>query len=192
MKPIRLQRSDLSFPVHLRLRLATVQISHNGASLRARRTHLAPRFILRPIRRIRTVEMVHSGCVAQAVFLFQNGDLHVESTLEDAAGYMEPVDVEAGEYDVVYDITGAIYLPVVEENQTLLLATGATDYADLVIRLKRFGDAAGVNFPTGDPDFTLTAARAVAEWEWRLRWPKRPAWLSRWIHGSEPPRFARL
>jgi hypothetical protein len=37
----------------------------------------------------------------------------------------------------------------------------------------------------GDVD-PLSFAAAESKWEWEHRWPKRPRWLSRRLHGDDP------
>jgi hypothetical protein len=123
------------------------------------------------------------------MFVFGKGDLHVAATPEEAAGFMEAVDVDAGEYEAIYDDTGASYNPLVEQDRVRLAPTGAGDFADLVSRLQNFGGRAGLSLPEATPDFPLAVARIVAERQWGHRWPKRPTWLARRLYGSEPPRF---
>lgn len=128
--------------------------------------------------------------MARAIFTFMHGDASVDESPEKAAGGMEAVDVKAGEYEVICDDSGLIYEPrVIEKYQVQLVPTERRDYNDLVHRLRDFGDRAGLNMPVGVTDFPVQAARVIAEWEWSRRWPKRPAWLSRRIHGSRPPTF---
>lgn len=127
--------------------------------------------------------------MVRAVFSFLHGDLSVAESSEKAAGSMEAIDVERGEYEVIYDDTGVRYEPVVDGYQVRLQPTETQDYEDLVARLKAFAERAGLDLPADGPDFPVLAARRISEEDWKHRWPKRPAWLSRRLHGSEPPRF---
>jgi hypothetical protein len=128
--------------------------------------------------------------MARAIFMFMHGDLAVGQSPEEAAGGMEAVDVETGVYEVVYDDTGLVYEPiVVEKYQVRLVPTQRRDYDDLVGRLINFGLRAGLELNEEATVFPLAAARSVAEWERERRWPKRPRWLHRRIHGSQPPQF---
>jgi hypothetical protein len=128
--------------------------------------------------------------MARAIFMFMHGDMAVDPSPEKAAGGMEAVDVEAGEYDAIYDI-GLVYEPIVENYRVRLIPTETRDYEDLVRRLTDFGSRAGLVLPDEGPDFPVAVARRVAAWDWEHRWPKRPKWLSRRIHGSQPPQFDR-
>jgi len=121
------------------------------------------------------------------IFMFMHGDAAVDESPERAAAGMEPVDVEAGEYEVIYDGSGLVYEPIVVEKYRVRLApTKRRDLDDLVRRLREFGDRAGLAMPDDSHNFTLEAARVLAAWEWGRRWPKRPRWLSQRIHGVGP------
>jgi len=130
--------------------------------------------------------------MVRAMFSFILGDLAVHESPQQAAASMEAIDVEAGDYEAIYDQDGVLYQPVVEGAQVELRATEIRDYHDLVSRLKAFRELAGLALPEDAPDFPLAMARIVAERSWKRRWPKRPAWLSRRIHGPGPPRFDSL
>lgn len=71
--------------------------------------------------------------MASAFFLFGDGDLSVEPTIDSAAGYMEPIDVRNGEYEAVFDETGRRYaVDVVGETtrltrRTKLISTISSD-----------------------------------------------------------------
>jgi hypothetical protein len=124
-----------------------------------------------------------------AIFMFGDGGPVVRSTTEEASAFMEAVDVENGEYDVVYDESGLILRPQVQDRQVHLLPTESVDLSDLIRRLSEWCQTKGVSLDSHSAAFPAQVARRIAESEWRTRWPKRPAWLSRMIHGSTPPRF---
>jgi hypothetical protein len=65
---------------------------------------------------------------------------------------MEALDVENGEYHVLYTLEGRVVL-------------------------------------TSDPVDFVAVANEVLRREWNSRWPKRPKWLSRRIHGEHPPQI---
>ena len=73
------------------------------------------------------VSPIRRGCepalMASALFLFGDGDLRVEPTIESAAGYMEPIDLRNGEYDAVFDETGRRYAVDVVGETTRLTRT---------------------------------------------------------------------
>jgi hypothetical protein len=124
-----------------------------------------------------------------AIFMFGDGGPVVRSTTDEASDFMEAVDVENGEYDVVYDESGLILRPRVQDRQVHLLPTESGDYGDLIRRLSEWCQANGVSPDSHSADFPAQVARRISESEWRTSWPKRPAWLSRMIHGSTPSRF---
>jgi hypothetical protein len=124
-----------------------------------------------------------------AIFMFGDGGPVVRSTTEEASDFMEAVDVENGEYDVVYDESGLILRPQVQGRRVHLLPTGSGDHGDLIRRLSEWCQTNGLSLDSHSADFPAQVARRIAEAEWRTRWPKRPAWLSRMIHGSAPSRF---
>jgi hypothetical protein len=123
-----------------------------------------------------------------AIFMFGDGGPVVRSTTEEASDFMEAVDVENGEYDVVYDETGLILRPHVQDRQVHLLPTESGDNGDLFRRLSEC-QTNGISLDSHSGDFPAQVARRIAASEWSNRWPKRPAWLSRMIHGSTPPTF---
>jgi len=128
--------------------------------------------------------------MVRAIFLFMHGDLTVAESPQKAAASMEAVDVEAGEYEAIFDDSGVLYEPAVDGRKVArLLPTENRDYEDLVARLNAYGERAGLALPVGDPDLPVFAARCIAERAWQRRWPKRPGWLSRRLHDSGPPRF---
>jgi hypothetical protein len=123
----------------------------------------------------------------RAFFLFGDGDIHVESTAERLSGWMEAIDVRNGEYDDgIFDDTGRRYEPDVVGEEVRLVATDEIDLPLLLDRLREFVTRAGLAVEpvnAGDP---VAIAAIIAGWEWDDRWPKRPRWLSRLIHGDRP------
>jgi len=126
--------------------------------------------------------------VTGPVFTFSiDGYVRVHLSPEKAAGWMEAIDVEGGEYEVIYDDSGLVYEPdVVGDRRVALVPTDRRDLDDLVRRLEAFGERTGLRMPEARPGFTQGAAEVLAAWEWDRRWPKRPRWLSRRIHGPGP------
>ena len=124
-----------------------------------------------------------------AIFMFGDGGPVVRDTVEHASGFMEAVDVENGEFDAVYDETGLILRPEVENRKVRLLPTESADFDDLIRRLTDWCQTQGASLDSESGDFPIQVARQMAESEWNARWPKRPLWLSRRIHGTSPPTF---
>ena len=123
----------------------------------------------------------------RAFLIFGGPDLRVEPDVATAAGFMEPIDIENGEYDAVFDNTGRLYRFGVVGKATRLEATDETDLDSLRCRLRALADQ-GAFRAMGplDLDDPLAVAVAVSRWEWEHRWPRRPLWLSRRLHGPHP------
>jgi len=119
--------------------------------------------------------------------IFGGGDLQVEPDRSAAAGFMEPVDIENGEYDAVFDNTGRHYRFWVVGKATKLEATDEIDLEALRWRLRTLADQGAFrDFGPLEVDDPLLVAAAVSRWEWEHRWPRRPLWLSRRLHGAQP------
>jgi hypothetical protein len=123
----------------------------------------------------------------RAFLIFGGSALQVEPDVAAAAGFMEPVDIENGEYDAVFDNTRRIYRFWVVGKTTKLEATDETDLESLRRRLRALADQ-GAFRAIGplDVDDPLAVAAAVSRWEWEHRWPRHPLWLSRRLHGTHP------
>ena len=119
-----------------------------------------------------------------ALFVFDRDDwCSVFPTVADAENDLEVADVEVGEY-VVFDQDGTVFEARVDEMRVRLRATGERDAAQLAARLDRFTREQGIE-PAGDDVIDVGNAILAAAWE--ERWPKRPRWLARRIHGDERP-----
>lgn len=123
----------------------------------------------------------------RAFFLFASDGLRVEPDITLAAGYMEPVDVENGEYEAVFDDTGRSYRFWVEGETTQIEPAEQVDLAALRQRLRAL-DREGhfVGLEGVDADDPLSVAVAVSRWDWEHRWPRRPRRLARRLHGEQP------
>lgn len=71
-----------------------------------------------------------------AAFIFAVDGLHIEPNLDQAVAYLEPIDVENGEYEAVYDQTGRRYDITVVAGTTVLEATDEADPDELIARLR--------------------------------------------------------
>jgi hypothetical protein len=143
--------------------------------------------------RLRHHQAVPDSC---AVFVFANDDplpMAFESTAA-AEGYIEAIDVENGVYDkldsrsglhgAVYAVDGRVINARVRDGVVALVITTQHDVADLRSRL---ADAAERGLVTGDPSDPVAVARALLQAQWNSRWPQRPRWLDRRLHGDTPP-----
>lgn len=102
---------------------------------------------------------------------------------DDAARYMEAIDVKAGEYPAIYTDQGNIIEASAARQTVVLTDTGRSDSDDLTRRITRYAQRVGAPIPTD----RIAFANAVLRAEWDVRWPQRPRWLSRRIHGETPP-----
>lgn len=120
----------------------------------------------------------------RAIFVFTaDQDFLAFPSLQDAAGYMEAVDVQAAEYPAIYTDQGNVIEASAAGQTVALTDTGRNDSSDLTFRISRYAQMVGVPIPTDRVAF----ANAVFRAEWKARWPQRPRWLSRRIHGETPP-----
>ena len=122
-----------------------------------------------------------------AVLVFnRDGDVMAFPHLDVAAGWMEAVDVLEGEYEAAYTIDGRELTIVAERDSPVSLrVTDVRDVADLRTRLARSGMHMGLSF---DLSNLSAVANYLMRREWERRWPRRPRWLSRLVHGDGPPR----
>jgi hypothetical protein len=132
---------------------------------------------------------VGSSTSMAAIFMFGGGGPEVRNSVESASSYMEAIDVQNGEYEVVYDDLGLVYMPQVEGHQVRLVPTDTRNRDDLIRRLAVYSEMLGLALDPDSQDFPIEVARSIADSEWSRRWPKRPRWLSRRMHGSGPPDF---
>lgn len=117
--------------------------------------------------------------------MFGDGQMDVERNIVRAAGYMEPIDVENGEFEAVFDESGRRYHFSVVNGATQLQATDEFDLDALKERLREHAPATR-SLEGFNPDDPTAAAAAICRFEWEHRWPRRPRWLSRRLHGHQP------
>ena len=119
-----------------------------------------------------------------AVFVFdRDGDLNLFADLGDAEGWLEAVDVELGEYSHVFLHDGTV-VQVGTSGETVALEPGADhDHARLQSLIFDYQCRVPGAPRTAVP---LDFANQWLQQEWEARWPKRPAWLAHWLHGSAP------
>jgi len=121
----------------------------------------------------------------RALFLFGEGGLNVEPSIDRAAGFMEPIDVRNGEYEAVFDESGRRYNFNVVNKTIHLQATDELDADGLTDRLRAQARATD-SLEGFDPDDPMATAAAISRFEWEHRWPRWPKWLSRRLHGDGP------
>ena len=127
------------------------------------------------------------------IFVFDRaGDLDID--IVGGPSGMEAIDVSDGEYPAAYSLSGdRIRIEVRGHPQTgdvVFVATGENALGELEARVRAYAERVGLSTEdTGD--LLIDVANALAMNDWQSRWPKRPGWLSRRMHGTGPARFAR-
>lgn len=119
-----------------------------------------------------------------AVFVFDtSGDLNVFASLGDAAGWMEAIDVDDGEYAAAYLADGTVLRLSTDSNRVVLTPVPERDLPGLTAAVGQYerrlhGQA--------EVDDLVRYANAWLRREWEAAWPRRPQWLARRLHGAEP------
>jgi len=120
------------------------------------------------------------------VFVFDtSGDLNVFASVDHAAGWLEAVDVDLGEYAAAYLLDGTVLELSTAEERVILERTDRKDLTTLMARLRAHQRAVGR--PEEDSDLVAFANEVMRE-EWEGRWPRPPRCLKRWFPGKGPPR----
>ena len=135
-----------------------------------------------------TVRTMRQEAEPQAVFVFYEDGSGVDAfaSLPDLAAELEAIDVRNGEY-TFFTADGRVIRGVVNGGaaRDFELHVTQEDAADLLRQrletaLPRIGiDAALATSP-------LSAAQALIDAQWAVRWPRKPTWLDRRPHGSKP------
>jgi hypothetical protein len=119
-----------------------------------------------------------------AVFVFSEDPVPIVFTsLADAAGQMEAIDVDSGEYQTLYTLDGRVVRASTRGQRVILEVSTERDEDDLRRRLTEWSDTGHL---TSDPGDLVAVANELLRDEWDGRWPKRPRWLSRRLHGDGP------
>jgi hypothetical protein len=116
------------------------------------------------------------------LFVFADDGLHVFRDMGAVVSYVEVPDVEDGVYEALFTVSGEVIEAETAGRHVVLRPTGRTDLAELRRRLKE--NAHGFE---SDPANVDAVAREMLLASWEARWPKRPRWLDRRLHGTEPP-----
>jgi len=120
-----------------------------------------------------------------AVFVFDSeGDLNVFPSLETASGWMEAVDVDNREYAAAFLHDGTVVQMSTLREGVVLTPSDTRETLQLLQFLDSYQRGAGCPISDGS---VLGFANDWLREEWEHRWPKRPAWLARRLHGAEPP-----
>jgi hypothetical protein len=148
-----------------------------------------PRERLRPLRHDAAVPDRTNESRLDPVFVItRDGEYHLLKSPEEAAGWVEAVDVLDGEYEAFVRVTGERLRVIAEATpataRVVLEPTGVIDLAYLQGRLHEFASARGYDGPPEDP---RAIANQVFAHQWRNAWPRWWPWLHRRLHGDTPP-----
>lgn len=121
-----------------------------------------------------------------ALLLFdRDGWVFAFSHIEEAADSMESIDVLDGEYEGAFTLDGfVVEITGVREGPVSLRVTGERDEVRLHELLPSSQAQTGF---TSDVDDPVAVANELMRQEWEHRWPRRPNWLRRRLHGDHPP-----
>jgi len=97
----------------------------------------------------------------------RDGDLLVFGTLQDAAGWIESVDVLDGEYEALFTLDGTV------------VRAGGTADGPVILTVSELTDVAGLQRRLRQ----ITPLRR----EWEARRTRRRRWLARQLRGDTPP-----
>lgn len=104
-------------------------------------------------------------------------------SLGSVIGWMEAIDVDNGVYEALYTLDGHVVTATTSGNNLILEVSPERNEADLRQRIRRSASGGHVS---SDPDDLTAVANEFLRARWDNRWPKRPRWLSRRIHGDGP------
>lgn len=116
------------------------------------------------------------------MFVFADDGLHAFKSLGHFLGWVEWQDVEDGVYEAVFTLDGNVVELKPKGRAVDATVTGRSDLPDLRRRLA----ATPERFKSDPADVRAVAAELLAQ-DWEARWPKRPRWLDRRLHGNGPP-----
>jgi hypothetical protein len=127
----------------------------------------------------------------RGIFVFdREGNLNVFASTGAAYAYMEAIDVANGEYEALFTLDGRVIAASAPEDagandDFTLTVTSERNDAELDRRLGEYRRKS----PRVLPEDRLAFANALLLLEWESRWPKRPRWLDRRLHGDGPARL---
>lgn len=123
------------------------------------------------------------------LFVFGGGEVDFYPSVELAAGAIERVDVDAGEYEGFFTVEGERFVPrAMDEWNVELRATGSSE-PYVLRRLLRDARRKGTARFSSDPDDPVAVANEMLAFQWSRRWPRWPRWLDHRLHGEAPPRI---
>ncbi len=124
-----------------------------------------------------------------AVFVFDtSGDMNVFASEDHAAGWMEAIDVDEGEYAAAYLHDGTVVDLRTADERVIVRRTDRKDLPALMAGLRAHQRAVGGPEDVSD---LVAFANDILREEWAGRWPRPPRWLKRWLPGKGPPQAAQ-
>ncbi len=125
------------------------------------------------------------------VFVFDStNDLLVCPSVDYACRWVEAVDVADGEYTAFLHDGTEVRLTAVTRTEVVAEVSDTRDREALLSRIAEYEMAiarsAGRPVGAAVTDPLRYAERELRE-QWENRWPKRPRWLDRRLHGDGPP-----
>jgi hypothetical protein len=115
------------------------------------------------------------------VFVFADDGLSVFQSLGHFLSWVEWQDVEDGVYDGVFSLDGDVIRLEAKDEDVHATVTDRSGLDDLQRRLVDSRD----RFESDPTDLRAVASELLKQ-EWDARWPKRPRWLDRRLHGDGP------
>jgi hypothetical protein len=128
------------------------------------------------------VSLVSEHRSAEAVFVFADDGLRVFRDVAAVRSYIEAPDVADGVYEAIFTLNGEVIRADAAGANVVLTPTGDMDLPGLTRRVRDNAD----HFMSDPADLPAVAAE-VLNAEWDARWPTRPRWLNRRLHGDRPP-----
>ena len=121
-----------------------------------------------------------------AVLVFdRDGEVTAFPRLDNAAGWLESIDVLDGEYVCAFTLDGhVVEITGVHGGPVSLRVTVERD--DTGLRELLLRSQARMGF-VSDVDDLVSVANELMRQEWEHRWPRRPSWLRRSLYGDHPP-----
>jgi hypothetical protein len=125
--------------------------------------------------------------VIRAVFIFEDYDLSVQRSVDEAAAAVETIDVDNGEYDFFTD-DGTVLAGDTAGGRVTLRPTDDRDPDELRRRLHAHLTHPRVGMDGALAEDPLRAAQAILDAEWQHRSFQWFPWLDHRLHGNGPRR----
>lgn len=110
--------------------------------------------------------------------------------MEAAEAAAESLSLDEGVYDgaVTSDRRVVVLTPAVGGPGFIAITETVVEQKELDRLLDAAALSRGRSWPSRDPSEIVAL---LLQERWEQRWPQRPGWLSRRLHGEEPPRPGR-